>query len=204
MRSASCMYPLMSVLPTVNYRTSKRVSWTGTPCSFCDRSMNVLSVSYTVHIPFVRYTSVIRKLAGHSLPVICLVRMHSLRLPRRHSPPLRRLPSLDKHFLRYLYPLICDSTITHVFPLICDSTIRLKTHFIFGKRFSLVLNYLLKRANRESEIGLEVIKLEYSLKLKIKCNEWLLLDTCLQAIIALYFEYENELKFYNLDAWLLL
>ena len=27
--------------------------------------------------------------------------------------------------------------------------------------------------------GLEVIKLEYSLKLKIKCNDWLLVDTLL-------------------------
>ena len=108
MRSASCMYPLMSVLPkfrTVNYRTIKRVSWTGTPCSFCDLSMKVLSVSYTVHIPFVHYTSVIRMLVGHSLSVTCLVRMHSLRLPRRHSPPLRRLLSLDKHFLHSFCPL---------------------------------------------------------------------------------------------------
>ena len=30
------------------------------------------------------------------------------------------------------------------------------------------------------EPGLEVIKLEYSLKLKIKCNDWLLADTCQQ------------------------
>ena len=29
--------------------------------------------------------------------------------------------------------------------------------------------------------GLEVIKLEYSLNLKIKCNDWLLADTCPQA-----------------------
>ena len=36
---------------------------------------------------------------------------------------------------------------------------------------------------------LEVIKLEYSLRLKIECNDWLL-----------YFESENELKFYNLKA----
>ena len=55
--------------------------------------------------------------------------------------------------------------------------------------------------------GLEVIKLECSLKLKIKRNDWLLADTCPQArvrkqsIIALYFEFENELKFYNLGAW---
>ena len=39
--------------------------------------------------------------------------------------------------------------------------------------------------------GLEVIKLEYSLRLKIKRK---------QPIIALYFESENELKFYNLEA----
>ena len=47
--------------------------------------------------------------------------------------------------------------------------------------------------------GLDVIKLEYSLRLKIKHN-----DGCLrvrkQPIIALYFESENELKFYNLEA----
>ena len=28
--------------------------------------------------------------------------------------------------------------------------------------------------------GLEVIKLEFILRLKIKCNDWLLADTCLQ------------------------
>ena len=44
--------------------------------------------------------------------------------------------------------------------------------------------------------GLEVIKLEYSLKLKIKCIDWLLVRK--QPIIALYFEFENEVKFYNL------
>ena len=29
--------------------------------------------------------------------------------------------------------------------------------------------------------GLEVIKLEFILRLKIKCNDWLLVDTCPQA-----------------------
>ena len=49
--------------------------------------------------------------------------------------------------------------------------------------------------------GLEVIKLEFILRLKIKCNEWLLGDTCPQAaIFALYFESETVLKFYNLAA----
>ena len=38
--------------------------------------------------------------------------------------------------------------------------------------------------------GPEVIKLKYRLKLKIKRNDW--------PIVALYFEFENELKFYNL------
>ena len=45
--------------------------------------------------------------------------------------------------------------------------------------------------------GLEVIKLEFILKLKIKHNDWLLADT----INALYFEFEPVLKFYNLKAW---
>ena len=55
---------------------------------------------------------------------------------------------------------------------------------------------------------LEVIKLEYSPKLKIKRNDWLqsamigCLRTrvCKQPIVALYFESKNELKFYNLEA----
>ena len=55
--------------------------------------------------------------------------------------------------------------------------------------------------------GLEVIKLEYSLKLKIKRNDWLLAFTCRvykQPIIALCFELENEhrgpaLRLYNLS-----
>ena len=119
----SCMYPLMSFRPelrTVNCRTGKRVSPTSAACSFCDRSANVLSVPYTVHIRFVRYTSVTRTFGDRSLSVASLVRMHSLRLPRRSSQPLRRLPSPDKQFLhifcpfgvRYPYPFICDSTIT--------------------------------------------------------------------------------------------
>ena len=40
-------------------------------------------------------------------------------------------------------------------------------------------------------------------ELKIKRNDWLVADTCVrkQPIFALYFELENELKFYDLDAW---
>ena len=54
--------------------------------------------------------------------------------------------------------------------------------------------------------GLEVIKLEFIFRLKIKLNDWLLADMCPQShvrnqpIIALYFESENKLKFYNLEA----
>ena len=36
----------------------------------------------------------------------------------------------------------------------------------------------------------------YSLKLKLKRNDWLLAEP----IIALYFEFENALEFYNLGA----
>ena len=50
--------------------------------------------------------------------------------------------------------------------------------------------------------GLEVIKLEFSLKLKIKINDWQLADTWQQAAInSLYYEFEIDLKFYNLEAW---
>ena len=71
-----------------------------------------------------------------------------------------------------------------------------------------------KRVNRSYRTGLEVIKLEFILKLKIKRNDWLLAYTCPQAanqiqiqykyklksINALYFEFETVLKFYNLEA----
>ena len=42
--------------------------------------------------------------------------------------------------------------------------------------------------------GLEVIKLKFILKLKIKCNDWLLVDMfCKQPIIVLYFGFETVL-----------
>ena len=48
---------------------------------------------------------------------------------------------------------------------------------------------------------LEVIKLEVILKLKIKCNDWLLATHVRkQPITALYLEFETVLKFYNLTA----
>ena len=50
--------------------------------------------------------------------------------------------------------------------------------------------------------GIKVIKLEYSFRLKLKRNDWLLADHVgKQPIIAFYLESENELKFYNLEAW---
>ena len=45
--------------------------------------------------------------------------------------------------------------------------------------------------------GLEVIKLELILRLKIKRNDWLLAE---QPLIALYFDFETVLKFYNIEA----
>ena len=68
---------------------------------------------------------------------------------------------------------------------------------------------------REPDPSLNAIKLEFILKLKIKRNDWLLVDTCPQAanhcalfwvrvrkqpIVGLYFEFETVLKFYNLEA----
>ena len=49
-----------------------------------------------------------------------------------------------------------------------------------SKRYSLA--FVKDTHNRDDKkSGLEVIKLEYNLKLKIKCNDWLLADTCRQA-----------------------
>ena len=49
--------------------------------------------------------------------------------------------------------------------------------------------------------GLEVIKLEFILRLKIKNNDWLFATRVRkQSIIPLYFEFETVLKFYNLEA----
>ena len=44
--------------------------------------------------------------------------------------------------------------------------------------------------------GLNVIKLEFILRLKIKRDDWLLADKCLQAA-----NHCAVLKFYNLEAW---
>ena len=49
--------------------------------------------------------------------------------------------------------------------------------------------------------GLEVIQLEFILRLKIKHNDWLLADTCPQvANHSALFGSETVLKFYNLEA----
>ena len=79
--------------------------------AFFDRSLNVLSVSYTVHIRFFRYVSVthtamsvssplfVRYLSGtYALPMRF---MRSLHLPRRPSSPPRRLSPPDKHFFAF-------------------------------------------------------------------------------------------------------
>ena len=55
-----------------------------------------------------------------------------------------------------------------------------------------MLNHLLFKC-------LDVIKLAYSLRLKIKRNDCVA-RVPKQPIIVLYFESENELKFYNLEA----
>ena len=54
-------------------------------------------VYYTVKIRFVRYTSVTRTLVGRSLPVTCSVRMHSLRLLRRHVSTIPVLSHISGH-----------------------------------------------------------------------------------------------------------
>ena len=60
-------------------------------------------------------------------------------------------------------------------------------------------NQAINKSLRLMTPDLEVIKLEYSIKLKIKRNDWLLVDTCPQATNhCALFLFENELKFYNL------
>ena len=100
------MYPLMSVQPelsTVNCMTGNRVSRTvshlhsvivqPTFCTFLIRNIFALSV---IHLNNFTRTFVYR-----SLSVTCSVRMRSLRLQRRSSPPPRQLPSPDKQFLYF-------------------------------------------------------------------------------------------------------
>ena len=55
----------------------------------------------------------------------------------------------------------------------------LKMLLFWTRIFSIFTQNLLR--NNCTDQGLDVIKLEYSLKLKIKHNDWLLADTCPQA-----------------------
>ena len=55
--------------------------------------------------------------------------------------------------------------------------------------------------SQTSNTCLKVIKLEYSLELKIKHNDWLLANTCPQSTNhCAFFESEIALMFYNLEA----
>ena len=116
----------MSVWPElypVNYRTANRVPKTSITRAFCIRSTN--SISYTVHIRFVCYTSVTCTWVDCSLSITCPVRMRSFQLLGWPSPPPRRLPSPDKHFCLFSVHLLSVSFIRSYVtaPLICYSTI---------------------------------------------------------------------------------
>ena len=60
----------------------------------------------------------------------------------------------------------------------------------------------MKRSDFDRRSGLEMIKLEFTLKLKIKRNA--IKHVLKQPIIVVYFEFETVLKFYNPEArsWL--
>ena len=49
-----------------------------------------------------------------------------------------------------------------------------------GVPYLKIVNFQSSDIRRNTEPGLEVIKLEYKLRLKIKRNDWLLADTCPQ------------------------
>ena len=91
--------------------------------------------------------------------------------------------------------------------MILIAYVQLKTHADVsreskGLKFGLSLHlhsYFVYASSKGS--GLKVIKLEFILKLKLKHNDWLLVDTCLQATNhCALFEFETVLKFYNLEA----
>ena len=66
---------------------------------------------------------------------------------------------------------------------------------------NIATNFIGDKQSKTCSPGLKVIKLENSLKFKIKYNDWLLADKCPQAANhALCFKFEIELKFYNLKA----
>ena len=127
----------------VKYRTGNRVPKTSTACAFCVRSANVLSVSDTVHIRFVRYTAVTRTSVDCSLYVTCVVRMRSLRLPGRPSPHRD-----DFHHWINIFCLFSVRSVSVTFIQICDSTIKITSfffkiylYFCYYKRRGLVISY---------------------------------------------------------------
>ena len=81
--------------------------------AFCDRSTNVLSVAYTVHIRFVRYTSVTHTAKSVSSPffVRCLSVTYVLCAPYTfREDPHRHTETTfiaggtsDKHFLHFFF-----------------------------------------------------------------------------------------------------
>ena len=71
-----------------------------------------------------------------------------------------------------------------------------------GRAILVLPQIMVNFAYHNATTGLEVIKLEFILRLKIKRNDWLFADTCPQAANhCAYFESEPVLKFYNLEAW---
>ena len=100
--------------------------------AFCDRSTNVLSVAYTVHIRFVRYTSVTHTAKYVSWPffvrylsveyAILMRFMLSLHVLRPSSPP-RQLSSPDDHRINIFCIVFCSFGVRYLYPVICDSTI---------------------------------------------------------------------------------
>ena len=100
MRSTSCRYPVC--ISCCSFNLSCEWSTTGHVTEFPGRVPHVHSVIVqpTFCPLFIRYIFVLSviNLFDRSLSVTCSVRMRSLRLARRSSPQLRRLPSPDKHF----------------------------------------------------------------------------------------------------------
>ena len=86
---------------------------------------------------------------------LCIVIVHTLKMCTGEAGPEQSLVML-KVFSSLCKPMFSKSLFS-------------KNSFRYTIRVSISLNP-----------GLEVIKLEYSLRLKIKRNEWLLADTCPQ------------------------
>ena len=90
-----------------------------------------------------------------------------------HVSTMKSASSLPAYY-EYVFSLLDDFSLVHVH-MVSEPT-----------RGEYMLDYFLTQNptlvnNIQSHAGLEVIKLEYSLKLKIKRNDWLLADICPQA-----------------------